>query len=160
MGNAIVRASRESNRESRAEMPRLVGKPPICNKHGKPKVHRNEPMRGWFCNQCNNEKRRKWYQKDPRTVLLQSAKSRARRKGLSFNLKKEDIEIPERCPILNIPLFVGDRKHHDNAPTIDRIGPVLGYIKGNVRVISYRANRIRNDATLEELQKLVAFLQQ
>lgn len=159
MDDAIVRASREENLESSAEMPELVVVP-ICSKHHKPKVHRKKPMRGWFCNDCNNEKRRKWYQKDPRSVLLLSAKARAKKKGLTFNLKIEDIQIPELCPILGIPLFVGDRKHHDNAPTIDRIQLVLGYTKRNIQVISYRANRIKNDASLEELQKLVAYLQQ
>lgn len=46
----------------------------------------------------------------------------------------------------------------NNSPTIDRINPKLGYIKGNVWVISNKANRFKNDATLEELELLVANL--
>ena len=160
MGNAIVRASRESNRENPAEMTGFVGEVPICGKHHKPKVHRKKPMRGWYCNECNNEKRRKWYKGDPRTVMLQSAKARAKRDGFTFDLTKEDIIIPEVCPVLGIPLYVGTRFDHDNAPTIDRKGFVLGYTKRNIKVISYRANRIKNDATPEELEKVLAYSRQ
>lgn len=132
----------------------------FCGVHNKPKVHRNKPMRGWFCNDCNNEKRKKWYKNDPRTVMRLSAKMRAKRDGLPFDLEKEDIVIPDVCPILGIPLFVGDRNSHDNAPTVDKIVPKLGYVVGNIQIVSYRANRIRNDATLEELKNIVAYLEQ
>jgi hypothetical protein len=160
MDDAIVRASREENRESPAEMTGLVRVHPFCAKHGKLKTHRNKPMRGWFCNECNNEKRQKWYQKDPRSVMLLSAKARANRDGLSFNLKREDIVIPDVCPVLGIPLYVGDRNQHDNAPSLDRKDSTQGYIKSNVVVISYRANRIKNDATIEELERVLAYSKQ
>lgn len=48
-------------------------------------------------------------------------------------------------------------KRHDGSPTIDRIINDLGYVKGNVIVISWRANRIKSDATLAELKAIVAF---
>ena len=160
MDDAIVRASREENRESPAEMTGLVRVPPFCAKHGKLKVHRNKPMRGWFCNECNNEKRQKWYQKDPRSVMLLSAKARANRDGLPFDLTREDIVVPDVCPVLGIPLYVGDRNQHDNAPSLDRKDSTQGYVKSNVVVISYRANRIKNDATIEELEKVLAYSKQ
>jgi hypothetical protein len=160
MDDAIVRASREENLESPAEMTGLVRVPPFCAKHGKLKVHRHKPMRGWFCNECNNEKRQKWYQKDPRSVMLLSAKARAKRDGLTFDLTREDIAIPDVCPVLGIPLYVGDRNHHDNAPSLDRKDSTQGYVKSNVVVISYRANRIKNDATIEELEKVLAYSKQ
>ena len=129
----------------------------FCDKHNKPKVHRKKPMRGWFCNECNNEKRQAWYKNDPRSVMLLSAKARAKRDGVFFNLKKCDIVIPSHCPVLGIEIQVGTRVDHDNAPSLDRKVPVLGYTKSNVVVISYRANRIKNDATSEELAKVLAY---
>lgn len=151
MDDAIVRAPQET--ELRETGRNDLSCTRFCNRHNKPKIHRNKPMRGWFCNDCNNEKRKKWYQKDPRSVMRLSAKARAKRDGLPFNLEISDIVIPDVCPVFGIPLFVGDRTQHDYAPTLDRIIPKLGYVKGNVRVISYRANRIRNDATFAELKK-------
>lgn len=160
MDDAIVRAPRETESREPSRNDSACTDVSFCYKHSKPKVHRKAPMRGWFCNECNNEKRQKWYQKDPRVVMCLSAKARAKRDGLLFGLKKEDIVIPDVCPIFGIPLFVGDRNNHDNAPTLDKIIPELGYVPSNIRVISYRANRIRNDATLIELKKLVAYLEQ
>lgn len=159
MDDAIVRASREENLESLAEMPRLVG-PAYCEKHDQSKVHRKKPMRGWLCNECNNEQRKKWYQKDPRTVMVLSAKARAKKQGLVFNLKKKDIVIPVYCPVLGVPITVGDRFNHDWAPSIDRVRQDGGYTKDNITIISYRANRIKNDATPEELVKVLAYVQQ
>ena len=156
MDDAIVRASGEKNPENSAEMTEFV-REAFCNKHNKTKVHRKKPMRGWFCNDCNNEKRLKWYKSDPRTVMLATARTRAKRDKVPFSLQKEDIIIPEFCPVLGIPLKVGDRKSHDNAPSLDRKIPNLGYTKDNVVVISYRANRIKNDATPEELQKVLQY---
>lgn len=162
MDDAIVRASQESNCESPAEMTGLVrgSTPPVCGRHNKPKTHRKKPMRGWLCNDCNNEARKKWYQKDPRSVMLLSAKARAKRDGLAFDLVQGDIRLPDVCPVLGIPLYVGDRNQHDNAPSLDRKDSTQGYVKSNVVVISYRANRIKNDATVEELEKVLAYSKQ
>lgn len=91
-------------------------------------------------------------------ALLRSAKQRAKTKGLEFNIDITDIELPKVCPLLGIPLFSSYReegKSIDHSYSIDRINPNKGYIKGNVWVISYKANRIKNDASLEELELLV-----
>lgn len=90
--------------------------------------------------------------------MIQSAKFRAKRDGVPCTIKPEDIVIPKTCPALGIPLKQGNRRNHANAPTLDRIIPELGYVPGNVRVISHRANLIKNNATLEELNKLVSYL--
>ena len=88
-----------------------------------------------------------------------SAKRRAKDKNLPFNISVEDIRIPKRCPLLGLKLFpnVGGSSA-PNSPTLDRIIPKLGYVKGNVRVISNKANLMKQDATLEELEKLVSAL--
>ena len=88
--------------------------------------------------------------------ILNSAKKRALKKGLSFDLELQDIVIPRLCPLLDIELgFNGSMNNRDSSPSIDRIDSSEGYVKGNIRIISYRANRIKNDATPEEI-KLIA----
>lgn len=73
---------------------------------------------------------------------------------------RSDIEIPEYCPLLGIKLnkHVGEGEAKFDSPTIDKLIPSLGYTKGNVWVISRRANMIKSDATLEELELLVGNL--
>lgn len=74
--------------------------------------------------------------------------------GVPFNLVPGDVEIPDTCPILNLPMVAGTR----HAPSLDRIVPELGYVKGNVQVISRKANVMKNDATMEELKRFYEWL--
>lgn len=90
--------------------------------------------------------------------LFYAARRRARNRGVPFSIAKEDVVIPEFCPVLGIPLRIGLCITCPNSPTIDRVIPQLGYIKGNVCVISHKANTMKSDATLQELELLVAFL--
>jgi len=93
---------------------------------------------------------------DERYQLWCQAKKRARIKNRYFNLKIEDIpEIPKLCPILGIEIIIGIGKLSDNSPSIDRIDNKLGYIKKNIRIISYRANRIKGNTTIEEIKKIL-----
>ena len=90
----------------------------------------------------------------PEKWILHSAKTRAKEKGWEFNLDESDIIIPKICPILEIDLLPGGvGKQTFNSPSIDRIDSTKGYIKGNIRIISLRANMMKNDASLQELQK-------
>lgn len=88
----------------------------------------------------------------PQKCLYLAAKSRAKKKKLLFNLELSDIVIPEICPILKIPLTTHDKVHGENSMSVDRIFPHLGYVKNNIQVISHKANRMKNSATLEELE--------
>ena len=88
--------------------------------------------------------------------MLTRAKSRAKQNNIPFNLTLEDITIPDTCPLLGIPLEIQPKKgYHPNSPSLDRIIPEKGYIKGNVWIISNRANTLKNDASLQELELLV-----
>jgi hypothetical protein len=88
-------------------------------------------------------------------TLWVSAKGRAKRQGRDFTISLSEVIIPLTCPILGTPLSVGTRGSHDNSPSLDRRDSTLGYVSGNVWVISYRANRIKNDASLGELELVV-----
>lgn len=103
---------------------------------------------------------RQSYAKNVVTSLLRRARSRARARALPFDLLPADIVIPSHCPVLGIELTIGGgRGFRDSSPTLDRVDNNLGYVRGNVAVISYRANRIKNDASLDELRRLVTFLE-
>ena len=103
--------------------------------------------------------------RDPEALLYHlryqmraNAKKRAEAAGLPFSLSVNDIVIPEVCPVFGIPLAAptGEKSGpQDNSPSLDRIRPALGYVPGNVRVISYKANRLRNNGTFVELMQVV-----
>lgn len=100
-----------------------------------------------------------WRINNPAKVLLSSAKQRAKRKGWDFNLTLEDIVVPERCPVLGILLFGrGHGVPMANSATLDRLDNSKGYVKGNVTVISWRANALKKDATVEEVEKLLMWM--
>ncbi len=86
-----------------------------------------------------------------------SAKLRARKRNLPFSIAVDDIVIPEICPALGIPLKKSLEAYSDNSPSLDRVIPEVGYVKGNVVVISMRANVLKRDATLNELELLVKY---
>jgi hypothetical protein len=107
----------------------------------------------------NREHRRRYavdrHNKNPSLYLWNTARTRARRLGVPFSIAVEDIVVPHSCPVFGCALeFGGDS---DTSPSLDRLIPSLGYVPGNVIVVSNRANRIKNDATISELQKITAF---
>ena len=80
-------------------------------------------------------------------------------KNLVFDLHYEDIQIPNICPVLRIPLIPSlDGTHNDTSPSLDRRIPYLGYTKGNVTVISMKANRIKTDANSNELKAVLEYV--
>lgn len=88
------------------------------------------------------------------TPLWSNAKNRARRYNIPFTISREDILIPTHCPLLGIELIFDNRKCLPSSPTLDCIIPALGYVSGNVWVISHRANTIKSDATILELEMI------
>ena len=84
--------------------------------------------------------------------ILTYAKRRAKANDLPFSLELKDIlPLPTVCPILKIPIcFDASNTNKHQSPSLDRITPVLGYVPGNVRVVSNRANMLKNNATPEE----------
>ncbi len=103
-----------------------------------------------------NAQRRGARRKDPRGTMLSEARKRAARKNIEITITKEDFKVPEVCPLLGIPIFIGDGLHCANSPSLDRVDVTKGYVPGNVWVISYKANKMKNDATLEELRLFCA----
>jgi len=114
-------------------------------------------------NKKNREKNRQREKRnrrlDPRPAMLRNAKYRSLKKGREFTITKEDLEIPEICPVLGIPIFVSDERLSDNSPTIDRVDNSKGYVKDNVMCISFRANALKGDGNIEEFKKIIDYIE-
>ena len=93
--------------------------------------------------------------KTPEFVMYYDAKKRAKKRGTAINIEPSDIFIPKICPVLGIPLIGGKGLKSGNTPTLDCIDPKLGYVKGNIQVVSWRFNKFKADLTPEEM-KLIA----
>ena len=92
--------------------------------------------------------------------LRRSAKTvkNARRRVVPFDLTEVDLEWPTHCPVFGFELHYPGHFHHDPAgASFDRINSKLGYVRGNVIVVSHRANLLRKDATPDELRALAKF---
>ena len=112
----------------------------------------------WLCKPCSTEYNKQWL-KDHRKKLWYAAKARSVSKKIDFNITMEDITIPEYCPVFKIKLEQSNTKQADNSPSLDRIDNSKGYEKGNIRVISWKANRAKGDSTLEELKQLINYME-
>jgi hypothetical protein len=75
-----------------------------------------------------------------------------------FTVRMSDIDWPTHCPVLGLELDWFAEVRCEASPSFDRIDPSKGYIPGNVAIISWRANRIKNDGTAEEHKKIANWL--
>ena len=98
------------------------------------------------------------HRQNPRSAMLRSARKRAKNTGLEFNIVESDIVIPKYCPVFpELQLETNHGVVKANSPTLDRIDNNKGYITDNIQVISYRANRLKGDATCGELKRLYEY---
>lgn len=104
---------------------------------------------------------RKYRHENPLRYLVNSARARANRLGIPFDLTIEDLQpAPQFCPALGLELVYGAQgKRLDSCATLDRVRPALGYVRGNVRIISWRANRLKSDSNLDELKAIASYVE-
>lgn len=123
---------------------------PQCPRHGK-------PTKRDICRECNAAYMRGYLRRRrhelPARSLWDRARKRALERGLPFAIPKHSITIPACCPALGLPIEFRGRRSACS-PSLDRIVPERGYVPGNIRVISDRANRLKGKRTLQELQNL------
>lgn len=98
--------------------------------------------------------------KDPVRFMLYDAKVRSKKHRIPFEQDCVDLMLPEVCPVLGIPLIPADGCVSPGSPTLDKYIPELGYIKGNVNIISHKANTMKLNATTSEIELLVAWMKQ
>tara|TARA_R110002124_G_C8634012_1_gene487609 strand:- start:47 stop:589 length:543 start_codon:yes stop_codon:yes gene_type:complete len=101
------------------------------------------------------ESLKKYRQNNKEKLIVRRAKTRANKKNVPFNIDEDYIKKiwPKHniCPIFKIKLEQSNLHTGDQSPSLDRIIPKLGYVKGNVQIMSNKANTIKNNATFEEL---------
>lgn len=93
-------------------------------------------------------------------TIWSRTKSRAKSAGIEFALTRSDIAdmtVPITCPALGIPLRMERGHRTDNSLSIDRIDSSRGYTTDNVVFVSWKVNRLKNNATLNEMRKMVIF---
>lgn len=115
--------------------------------------HKHAQCRGGYnsvCKSCRQPLSQANYKATAKELrLYNAAKSRAALKHREFSIELSDIVIPKICPVLGISM---------SSPSLDRIDSNKGYIKGNVRVISKRANTLKSNATVQEMKLVLADL--
>lgn len=112
------------------------------------------------------KQRAKWKETNPIGYKLShmaaEAKRRARRTGLPFDIDVKYLSeiMVDCCPVLGVKLNYESAFLADNSPSLDRFQPDLGYVRGNLYIMSFRANRLKMDATPNELMKLALWAKQ
>ena len=96
------------------------------------------------------------YENNRPKFMHRSAKVRARKTGVAFDIAVEDIKIPDNCPICHVKLTYTSDYH--TAPSLDKVNPELGYIRGNIDVLCARCNRRKNDSTIENLERILHYM--
>ncbi|HUU89449.1 MAG TPA: hypothetical protein VMX17_17075 [Candidatus Glassbacteria bacterium] len=156
----------EHKKKQKAKEHYVLNKEKIKKQNKEWRAKNKKKLREYERSEDRKIKCKKWRDKtrslDRLRFIWYAAKRRAKDKNIIFKISKQDIAdvYPSngKCPMLGIELKIDNNKSADNSPSLDRIVPKLGYIVGNIQVISYRANRIKNDATIEELEKILFFL--
>lgn len=106
--------------------------------------------RSSVCKRCKSEAGKKKYREKPKEYKLWKwARERAISKYRAFDIDVEDVKIPDVCPVLGIPM---------DCASLDRIDSSKGYVKGNIQVVSCQANAVKGSATIEELEKVLAYM--
>ena len=103
-----------------------------------------------MCNKCNSNRVKG---ESVEQKMFRRAKSRAKERGIKFDLEISDVVIPTHCPILGLELkmYSGKSGGRPNSPALDRIDNNKGYVKGNVMVMSHLANMMKSSATTEQM---------
>ena len=143
----------------------------ICNKEFEP----NSPAQKICSDECRYEAKeiskakwrkiqkskwasytRNWRESNPERSRVTAFRTKANKLGLPFDLTEDFFVVPEICPVLGIPMDSRDREH---AWSVDRLVPENGYTRENCRIISIRANRLKNNASSEELRKILSYIE-
>lgn len=89
--------------------------------------------------------------------LLNQKKNYCVKNNVDFDLCVEDLTFPSHCPVLGVELNYFSEVISNNSPSLDRFDPNGGYVKGNVIVISMRANRLKMNASPDELMAIAKY---
>lgn len=124
-----------------------------------PPDRRSRDGRQARCRPCINDWIKLHYRKNPAAGMWRRARTRAAKLGLPFDITIEDLlPLPEVCPVFGVPLRVSTGPADPWAYSLDRIDNAGGYVVGNVIVMSYKANRLKNDGTADEHEAIARWM--
>ena len=109
--------------------------------------------------QWNNKDVRMSYVYHAMKEKFRAKKANATRLGRPWDVEFGELEFPTHCPVLGIELNYFAEVRAENSPSFDCLDPSKGYVKGNVIIISWRANRIKNDGTAQEHRQIADFIE-
>ena len=142
----------------------------ICDKHkidvfgikqDKRQEILEEMMTAKWGKEWHNPSARRSYLYQAMRAKFRAKKANSVRIGIEFTIDFGDLTFPTHCQVLGLELdYFTEQGWTDHSPSFDRVDPTKGYIKGNVAIISMRANRIKNNGTAEEHEKIAAFIRQ
>ena len=124
--------------------------PVKARKEAKQKAYKEQQYLRW-----GDKEQVEWTEK---RLKYRNKERAAKSLGIPFEIEFHEINWPTYCPMLGVLLNYCAEKREENSPSFDRIDPSLGYVKGNVQIISWRANRLKNDGTAEEHRKIADYL--
>lgn len=114
------------------------------------------------CGQCIYKQQMRYRDKSYFMTTHHNKASECRRKGVPYDLDQDYLKSiwTEECPIFGFKFTPREGRHLPTCPNLDRIDPTKGYVKGNVVWISRKANLIKSDASLADIEKVVDYLKQ
>lgn len=140
-------------------------------------VHQRDGL-GANCKECRSAEKRtkrartmayaRWDEKRTRDpiyyklkIMIWSARKRAKAGKYPFSIDVEYLSsiVPKTCPVLGMPLNWTHTVGLDDSPTLDKFYPHLGYVPGNVHIVSFRANSLKSDANVLEISKVSAWME-
>lgn len=118
--------------------------------------------------------RKKWYWskrisgvESKLQIVLSAAKGRAKKNGIPFDLDVDYLLsiATENCPVDGLPMDWGmclviDKRATDRSPSLDRITPSVGYVKGNVKFIAHKWNNWKSNMLKSDLERIIAYTKQ
>ena len=112
------------------------------------------------CKTCEKEREQEYKKEKPFSRRCVDVKRQATKKKVPFNLTAEYLESiwTKKCPVLGLELDINSGKTQDNSAQIDRLVPAKGYVKGNVSWLSFRANRLKSNATAKEHMQIAQWV--
>lgn len=131
---------------------------------------RSKSINGVLCDVCVEKRHqynskpeiqikfRKYREESWQKVLLSTLKARAKKKNIIIdpNLAWNDIPDPtgQKCPVFSQEFIMGIGKKENFSATVDRIRPELGYVPGNLQLLSSLANAIKSNADASIIERV------
>lgn len=94
------------------------------------------------------------------SAMCSAAQSRAKRHDCAFNLDAKFIQSlwesqVAKCWYSNLPMRISKKKVGFYSPSLDRLNPDLGYVKGNVVLCLFAVNSFKQELPAEDFIRLL-----